>query len=241
MNSTHWVRNPGKVHEALMELPDGSVTTKRDVKIYIPQRFVEKQLAAIGAETYIVGIFVMVVDDKFYAVSTVNAMMRIQPSTISTVKFDGDSYLEFYFAPGSVVIANTLLLKADALVYKIFNEIIAKGHVPWYVNYEDLAKLFDTADTHAGVNLMGSHAILEMFAAAIARDPNDRSKYYRHAIQQQSDVETSPPKMIALNSVTYGATNTTAKLLGSYWDDGLTSALVNPSQKTEQIEELLRR
>lgn len=241
MDGSRWKRDPSKVHQSLTESKDGSVVTSRKCCIYIPKRFVEKQLAVIAAEIYIVGIFAIVVDDAYYGVSTANAMMRIQPTTISTVKFDEESYLEFAFEPGSVVIANTQLIKTDTLVYKIFDEIIAKGRVPWYIGYEDLAKLFSSAGHFAGVDLTGSHAILEMFAAAIARDATDRSKYYRHTVSKQDDAIKRPPVIIPLRSVTYGATNTTAKLLGSYWSDGLTSALVNPSEKVEHIEELLRR
>jgi hypothetical protein len=242
MDRSRWIRSPEKIRATLTKLADNSVVTSKGCKIYIPKRFAEKQLATIAAETYIVGIFAIVVEDKYYGVSTTNAMMRITPSGgISTVKFDGDSYLEFAFEPGSVVIADTQLIRSDTLVYKIFDEIIAKGHIPWYVGYEDLAKLFSTAARHAGVNLSGSHAILEMFAAAIARDSQDRSRYYRHTVQSQDDQNVRPPTIIPLRSVGHGATNTTAKLLGSYFDDGLTSALVNPSQKTERIEELLRR
>lgn len=244
MDTSRFVRDPSKVHAALKVQPDESVVTTRGVKIYVPERFVEKNLAVIGAEVLIVGIFAIAVEDNgklFYGVSTANAMMRIKPTTIATVKFDQDSYLEFSFDPGSVVIATTQLIKSDTLVYYIFDEFIAKGRIPWYIGYEDLAKLFDSADHHAGVNLGPNHSILEMFAAAIARSPQSRSKYYRHTVAAQSDATENPPTFIPLRSITYGATNTTAKLTGSYFSDGLTSALVNPSERTERIEELLRR
>lgn len=241
MDWSRWKREPGEVHKALTILKDGSIITSKGCKIYIPERFVEKQLAIIGAETYVVGIFAIVVEDKFYGVSTTNAMMRVTPTTISTVKFDQDSYLEFSFDPGSIVIATTQLIKSDTLVYYIFDEFIAKGRIPWYIGYEDLGRLFDSADRHAGVSLGANHSILEMFAAAIARNAENRSKYYRHSIVAQDDPEKRPPVFIPLRSITYGATNTTSKLMGSYWNDGLTSALVNPSEKQERIEELLRR
>lgn len=241
MDPSRWKREPSKVHAALRELPDGSIMTTREARIYIPERFIEKQLASIGAETYITGIYALVVEDAYYGVSTINAKMRIQPTTISTVRFGEDSYLEFYFAPGSIVIADTNLIRIDGLVYLIFDEIVAKGHPPWYLEYEDLAKLFETADNHAGVKLGGSHAILEMIAAACARDPKDRSRYYRHSVQTYEEAKANPPAVIPLRSVTYGATNTTAKLLGSYFADGLDSALVNPTTKKERIEDLLRR
>lgn len=241
MDWTRWKREPEQAHKALTVLKDGSIMTTRGCKIYVPERFVEKQLAVIGAETYIVGIFAIVVDDKYYGVSTTNAMMRVTPTTISTVKFDQDSYLELTFDPGSVVFATNLLIKSDTLVYYIFDEFIAKGRIPWYIGYEDLATLFESADRHAGVSLGANHSILEMFAAAVARNGQNRSKYYRHSIESQEDPVKRPPAFIPLRSITYGATNTTSKLMGSYWNDGLTSALVNPSEKQERIEELLRR
>lgn len=241
MDWTHYQRDAKRAHAVLVEQPDGSVLTTKGCKIYIPERFAEKELAVIAAETYICGIFAIVVEDKYYGVSTANAMMRIKPSLISTVKFGEDTYLEFTFDPGAVVFATLDLIKNDTLVYRIFDEIIAKGRVPWYLSYDDLAKLFETSAYHAGVNLQGSHAILEMIAAAVARNPKDRTKYYRHGVVNQSDKYDHPPVLIPLRSITLGTTNTTSKLLGSYWDQGLNSALTNPSTKTENIEDLLRR
>lgn len=241
MDPSRWKRDPKKVHASLELQPKGSITTARGCTIYIPERFIEKQLAEISNEIYIVGIFAIVVDDKYYGVSTTNAMMRITPTSVRTVKFDDSSYLEFYFEPGSTVIATNELVMQPTLVYRIFDEIIARGKAPWYLDYNDLSKLFMSSDRHAGVKFSSSHAILEMFAAAIARSSDDKTKYYRHEIKTQDDVSAKPPVVIALRDITHGATNTTAKLLGSYWNDGLTSALANPSEKVEAIEELLRR
>lgn len=223
-----------------MVQPDGSVLTRRTLSIFIPERFVEKDLAKIESETYILGIFAIVVDGTHYGVSTTNAMMRVTPTSIRSVKFEGASYLEMMFEPGSVVFPTTLLVKTDTLVYRIFDEFIAKGHIPWYVDYDDLARLFETADEHAGVKLGPSHSIMEMFAAAIARDPKDKTKYFRQTATSLADTKQNPPALIPFRSVIYGATNTTAKVLGSYFGDGLTSALAEPSTKPAPIETLLR-
>lgn len=240
MDPSVWKRDASKVKAALVKQADGSVLTTRPVKIYVPERYVEKDLAEIGSDVFIVGVYAMVVDDKYYAVSKINAMMRIKPTTIATVKFDGTSYLEFYFEPGSVVIATTSLIKSDTLVYNIFNYFISNGKVPWFLSYEDLATLFESADHHAGVRLTKSHSILEMFAAAIARDPTQRNKYYRHTLGDTSEKPSTPVGFIALRNISLGATNTTARLQGSYWADGLNSALANPSTRLERVEQLLR-
>lgn len=233
-------RDPAKVRAACRVVGD-QVIAVRQVKIVIPERFVEKQLAHIGAETFSVGIYAMVVDDRYYAVSRINARIQLQPSSINTVKFGDDTYLELIFDPGSVIIVSRQLVVADELIYQIFDEFISKGNVPWYIDYDDLARLFETSDHHAGVRLASRHAILAMISAAITRSRKDRTRYYRHVIQSQDDLAKREYAVIPLRSVSYGTTNTTSRLIGSYWNDGLTSALVNPSTKQEQIEELLRR
>lgn len=241
MDWKRWKREPGKVHAALKVQEDGSVVAVQNIKMYVPERFREKGLADISADTYTVGIYAMVVNDTFYAVDLTIAMMRITPTAISTVKFDQDSYMEFAFDAGSVVFPTNQLVKSDILVYYIFDEMFSKGRTPWYLNYEDRGVLFASADRHAGVSLTGNHSILEMIAAATARDPNNRTRNYRHVIERQEDINDKPPAIVALRSITFGPTNTTAKLMGSYWDDGLDSALNSPSEQVERIETILRR
>lgn len=236
MDSKAFKRDRAKVLAAVKVQKDKSVVALRTVKIYVPERFVEKQLAEIGSETYILGIYAMVTEDGYFAVSRTNAMMRIRPTTINTVKFDQDSYLEFVFEPGSVVIATTDLVASETLIYQIFDEFISKGNVPWYVDYDDLARLFESADKHAGVGLGKSAAILAMIAAAITRQRDNRARYYRHGLP-----EKAVPVVIPLRSITYGTTNTTSKLVGAHWNDGVDSALANPAEQVEKIEELLRR
>lgn len=240
MDRTKLIRDPAKVRAATKVQPDNSVIALRPIKIYIPKRYEEKQLAFIDRETYILGIYAMVVDDTYYAVSTINAMIRICPTSINTVKFDQDSYLEFVFEPGSVVIATTELKVSDTLVYSIYDEFQSKGNVPWFITYDDRTRLFESADKHAGVRLGDKHAIMAMAAAATERVAADRSKFFRHVVMTEEDKKI-PSVPIALRSITYGTTNTTSKLVGSYWKDGLNAALVNPSTETEKIEELLRR
>jgi hypothetical protein len=239
MDPSVWTRDAKKVYATLVRR-DGLVLNTRPVKIYVPERYKEKGLAVIESETFIVGIFAMVVDDKYYAVSKINAMMRIKPTTISTVKFDGTTYLEFYFEPGSVVLATTSLVKSDTLVYHIFNYFYSNGAIPWFLAYDDVGTLMESAERHAGVRLTKHHSIVEMFAAAITRDPQNRTRYYRHTLSEASQLPEEPPAFIALRNITLGANNTTARLGGSHWADGLTSALANPSRKLEKLEQLLR-
>lgn len=235
------VRDASKVHACLFENSKGELYASKACKIITPVRYGERKLASITNEIRIVSIFAIVVEDKFYAVSKVLAMMQITPTSTNVIKVNGDEYYEFYFEKGSMVCPNLNLVKDDQLAYKVYDEIIAKGNVPWYFSYEDLGKLFTTAKEHANIHLAANNVPLEMIAASISRNPKDRRTYYRHAFKNATEMSKVQPDYIPLRSVIYGATNTTAKLMGAYFDDGLMSALVNPSDRVEGVEQLLRR
>ena len=234
-------RAPSKVHAYLRNMEDGTMVTTKGCKIYIPARFTEQQMAFLGTETSISGVFAIVVDDAFYGVSLVNAMMRIEPTSTNYIKVEDEDYIEFVFDAGATVISDINLVIRDTFIYQIYSEVLAKGHVPWFMSYEDLGRIFESARKHAGVSVGANHAIIEMIVAAISRVSSDRTLFYRHAVKVEKDLGAVAPFFIPLRSVTYGASNTTAKLVGAYWEEGLTSALVNPSDTVEPIEGLLRR
>lgn len=245
MNIASLEKDVPRVLATLRELTDSetgdkSIVTSKGCKLYVPIRFSERGLASVGVEITIVGICAIVVEDKYYSTMVLNAFIRIDPTVTNKVSVDGDDYYEFVFNPGSVVIPSLQLVKQNTLVYRIYDEFINKGRVPWYMQYPEMAKLFDTARKHAGANIGGDHEVTELIVSMIARDPKNRARYYRQAIQSPEDLKTNPPAFIPLKSVTYSATNTTNKLAGSYMQDGIVSALVSPAERVERIENLLR-
>jgi len=233
------MRDADRVKDCLQELPDQSLVTTRGCKIIIPTRFEERGLAEVGINVFIVGIYAMVVEDKYYAVSLVNSMIRITPTSIMKIKIKGVECYEFTFDPGQVVMPRTNVVRDDILVYRIYDEIVSKGKVPWYLGYDELGHIFDTALSHAGANVGTNSEVTELIVSIIARDRKDRTKYYRSAINSLDDLKTNPPVFISLKSVPYAATNTTNKLAGSYWSEGAVSALISPSDRKERIESIL--
>lgn len=241
MNPRNLIRDASKIHAILQEMPDGSVITTKECKIYIPSRFAERNLAEVGVENTISGIYAIVTEDLYYGVSLINAMIKIKPTSTLKVKVLGVEYFEFTFSPGSVVIETTTLVKKDTLVYRIYDEIISKGRVPWFIDYNDLGHIFDTAKSHANANIGQNSEVTELIISMVARDKTDKTKYYRTTVDNLADIKSKPPTYIPLRSVTYAATNTTNKLAGSYFSSAVTSALVSPAERTERIEGLLRQ
>lgn len=239
MDVTALKRDPTAIHNDLKTLNNDTVITEKGCRIYIPEKYQDSRLVTVGVETYILGLFGIVVGNQ-YGVSMAPTQMRIEPDVVQTVKIDDVEYLEFTFEPKSVVIANVNVVQDNQLLYSIYNEFISKGNVPWYFNYKDLGDLFELSKYYTGTKLGANHVIPEIIVATISRNPENLKQHYRHTLKTPKDLKTDP-KVVKLNSVTYGATNTTTKLIGAYYGDGINSALVHPSTKEEPIEEVLRR
>ncbi len=239
MNPGALIRDKDRVLGCLRELPNNTLVALKDIKIQCPQRFAEHGLAKIDVETKVVGILAYIVEDKYYAVTLVNAMIQLSPTETNRIMINGVPYYEFFFAKGSTVIPNLNLVKQDTLVYNIFDEFLSKGRIPWYIDYFDLGRILSTAKKYAGTNLAENQEVLELIVSMISRVPDDRTKYYRSSIKSLKDIQERPPIFTPLRSVRYGATNTTNKLAGAHFSDGLTSALIDPAERVERIEGIL--
>lgn len=228
-------RDAEKVQAQLKEIPFGDkirLTTKARAYIYIPYRFVTAGLAYIEDRIQIISEYALVIGDS-YTVSNVPALVEIKPDSRKRIKIGDEEYLEFFFDQNSVVLEDTHLFQQSSQVYNIFNEEIAKGNVPLFFNDRDLLFCLDLADSFANLKLGKNNVSLEMIISSITRSGSDPTQYYR--LNPDGNY-----KFIALRDIQLGATNTLAKMMGSYYEPGITSSLSRESDKLEDIERLLR-
>lgn len=240
MKSSQFIRDAARVHKALEITKDRSVVALEQVKMHIPARFPQRDLAVFEDEIVTVGICAIVLQDKYYMSAMICAPIRTEPSSFNTVIVDGVEYIEMTYEPGDRVISTLDLVKIDNLLYRIYDELQAKARIPWYLSYDDQGSLFDTAPKHAGVTVGRTPTTMEIIAATINRNPTDLREYYRQIVETQEDFDSNPPTAVPLRNVSYGATNTIAKITGSRFDEGLTSAIVNPGDRVERTEMILR-
>jgi len=217
----------------------GQVIAKKACTIQIPVRFTEIGLGEIGINTFTYGFF-PIIFDTIYAVMNVCAMVELNPSKLTRVKIEDVEYYEFYFDPGQVVIKASDLVKRETLMYNVFDEFVFKGKLPWYAQYEDVGKLFDTAMYHAGSKVAQNVEVIEFVASMISRSKDDRTKYIRTLANSYSDVTIDKVDFVPLKSVFYSVNSTLNKIAGSYFNDGITSALVQKSEQAEKIEKIIR-
>lgn len=234
-------RNAPAVLSKLFENATGQVLTKTACKIQVPVRFSEVGLGQIGINTFTYGLFALILTEtNEYSVFNVNALVELNPYKVIIVTIDEVDYHEFYFEADQVIIKTTDLVQRETLMYNVIDEFIFKGKVPWYVGYEDMGKIFDTARYHAGSKVGQNLEVIEFLAAMVSRSAADRTKYIRTVANSYQDVELDKLDFVALKSVFYSVNSTVNKLAGSYFNDGVTSALVNPTDKVEKIERILR-
>lgn len=233
-------RNPDLVKSMLVKNKSDQILTKVNCKIQVPVRYSTVGLGQVGLDTYILGLFPIILESGDYTVCNVNALVELNPSKVTVVTIDDVEYHEFFFEKETVVIKNTNLVKREDLMYSIFSEFIFKGKIPWFVEYNDLGKLFDTAESHAGSRVNKNLEVIEFIASLITRSKQDRSKYIRNIGNIPSDFSLDKIDYVPLSSIFYSVTNTVNKISGSYFKDGVTSALVNPTTKVEKIEKILR-
>lgn len=240
MEIAQWRHNPAALKATLKERPNGSLVTTTGCRIVIQETFRAKQLISLGKRVMIVGFFAIANDKGEYAVTTTPSMMQVTPTLIQQIEYQGRGYYDLYFEPGSVVVASIDLIKDNILLYYLFEEILARGRIPFFYNYITLSGFFGDTKKYTGTALVATPTIGEMIIAQIARLMNDRKVPLRTAITKYSDLNTTPFTWIPLRNVIDGSTDTTAKISGSYTGDGLDSAIVNPSETVQPIERLLR-
>lgn len=235
-----YTRNPAAVLEQLKVSAAGQVITRAYCKIQVPARYMDIGLGQIGAETFTLGCFALILEDGNYTVCNITSIVELNPFKTLTTTIDEVLYYEFYFEPGQVVIPTVDVLRRSDIMYNIFDEFMFKGKVPWYLNYEDLGKLFDTAKSHGDSNVGESLETIELIASMITRHVKDRTKPIRQVLQDYKELIPANVDYVGLNSIFYSVNSTLNKLAGSYFTDGVSSALVTPTDNVSTIESILR-
>lgn len=240
MDISRLVRNPDKVKSNLIERGN-ELITKVPCKILIPARYVERGLGTLEPEVYTIGIFALVMEDSYYSVSLAPAMMRLTPADVNHILIGEDPYIEFSFAKGAVVCPNLNLVVRDEMVYYVYSEFTAKGNIPWFMDRDDITMPYENAPKFCGVHVGANHAIMQMVHSSTLRVEDDKAVQYRHAVKTANDLKLKRAVNIPLRSIIWGPNNTFSRIIGSYFKEGLTTALVNPSERVEPIEDIIRR
>lgn len=235
-------RNPQLGKQNLVKLPDKTVFTKVGCRVIFPVCYAEHQLAFIGEEVQALGILAVIFPETGqYTVMNVPSLMKMSPAVINVVKIFDEDYYELLFDPNTPLFTTTQLVVDDVMPYRIYKYFVAHGRIPWYLDFLDVTNLFLPCTQYCKVSLAANEAVMSLVASDVARNPTDPGQKFCTTIQSIEERNKQRPYWVPFTDIQYGATNTTAKMMGNYADLAVVSALVNPSQRLENIEELLRQ
>lgn len=240
MDTSKLKRDPAKVLSALRELPNGALATTAPLHIHVPESFRAKQILLMGEDITAMGYFALILESGEYGLYMIPSMIDLNPSQTTIIEVNGKTYYDFFFEAGTVVIKQTELFKDNILLYNLIDELLSRGRIPWYYTYEDMVDFFVDVEYYTGTKLAVTPAIGEMVIAQIARNPADRKQLLRYLLTKPGAGHTTPVTWLPLRNVSIGAEGLTAKLVGSYLDDGIDAGLLANGGKSSMLEEVLR-
>lgn len=221
-----------KLLRSILFEKDNKLFTKEPIKIQLPQRYIDKNLANIGQETQVYGIFSIIYKDN-YSVSRIPALFTTTPITITTQVINDVDYINFNYGKNCEVISNLNVVKNKILTETIFQEFFVMGKTPWFIEYEDVIEIFNNMVTYAASDIGKNHIATELITSYIARQKDDIKKYHRTNINSQY-------VFAPLDDVFYSANSTLSKLAGNYFSDGIISALRQPEKQPTTLEQLVK-
>ena len=216
--------------QKLIYLKDNQYFCKKKLTIEFPQWYESKELLTLGDETYLYGVFALIVDDV-YTVSTIPTLIKTTPVVINEITKDDEQYLQFVYGDNKPFIDNTSVVKHELLSYNMFSSFFLNANIPWFIEYEDLVRIMDNLPNYAKSNLGINWIANELVVSFITRYKEDKRIFHRHKLKEYDYVD--------LNDVYYSAISTINKLAGNYFTESIVSALVQKEVEPTKLEQMV--
>lgn len=226
-----------KINDYVTYNKDKSVTlTAKQLDVYIPMSYQSYKMLKISNTITTLGIFDMSVNEgKETGMLFLPAVIEMSPTEIKEETYNGNNCLHLTFMKGDTFIRTTQVVRNEYIAYIVFTEYLEKGNIPQSLAYNDLAFIFDTIIDVTKSKIRADHSVFEILYSHLTRDKSNVSIPYRLTPM------TKDPVHIKLKDVPHASMSVTAKLIGSYLNDSINSALINEADNESDIENLLRQ
>lgn len=219
--------------ESKIYIKDNKIYTKEKTIIEFPKWYENKELLDIQDITYLYGIFAIIIDGR-YSVSIIPTLINTTPIIIHEVERNNIVYIQFVYGKDDILIDNINIVKKDLLSYNLFENFFIYAKVPWFIEYEDLINILDNLYAYSNSNLGNNFIATELVTSFIARTKKDKSVFFRQNIATEVSY-------VDLTNVYFSALSTLNKISGNYFQEGLTSALIQKETLPTKLENLVRQ
>lgn len=239
-SSKDWKCSKAVVDKAL-KIVNKQIIAMADLKLYIPNRYVERKFCILEDRVQTLAIFAVVVDGQ-WAMFCLPNMMTLEVNSIAMVEVDGEEFIQLSYEKGDLICENTLVFCDSTICYRIIDLYHLSGYHPWFVGYENYGKILELTRQYASLRLSDNNVASELIVAQSSRSKKDHSVTFRNSLKgmpynpvMDNDLYVAPTENILL-----GTTNFMTQVNGAYLNHGLLTALTKPTEKGEKLEEVLR-
>lgn len=202
--------------------------------IRIPEHYTMLGYLVIAEVVHVLGIFPMNVDGVDCGLQ-IPGVIDVDPSDIRIETINDKKYTILELHKGDRIMCTSSVIKDGKLHYAMWKEFIGGGKMPEYLDYDATACLFDDCKKITGKGIDVNHAVIEIVYAHIYRDRDDLTKLYRLTPM------TKPPVNIKLNQPACATNSTHARIIGSYAEQGMNTALIHQNAENVEIEDIFRQ
>lgn len=231
--------DPGQISSALVKMPDKSVVTKKSIKIVFPKRFEDTNFASIGEEVSCVGMFGVIVEDKYYAPIGVLMRFVFEARDIDETVIEGDRYYVLSFEPSETVVKRLVSAVESMLGYYYYMEFSKYANIPWYLTFEKVLAVLDEAKYYTGKETAQTNQALRVLYTLTCRDPYDQDIPFRYS-KHLEDLSVKP-KIIGINNPGQLLTDVFSRFSGGYMNENITAALMDDKVRdATDVEKILK-
>jgi len=229
------MRDPSVLKKFRQDKPGGPVTFIGDTCIVkIQQKFEDLGCVKIADTVKTLGVFDMDVDGVTTGMILV-AHIEMKPSDIETVEEGGSKLIKLTFKHGDTFMVTTDTVKDERLAFFVWMVYVKFSKQFAAFNYDDQAIIFDRIMNTCGISFPVDHVVYETIFAHLSRDMDDINIPFRNTNMKGECFR------ISLNDVTHTSRSTSARVIGSWFNDGINASLINPNTSNSLVEDLLRQ
>ena len=227
------VRNADKVKSALKVVGDVTMATK-NITIIFPENYLNAGLADMSNDISVIGIVAIIYDNN-YSVLNIPIKITLTPSVTDKIDVNGITQIVCTFNKDDIVLKTNSLVKTTEYLYTILDFFYIKGKIPWYISYDDASDFILESNKYTGSHIGDNFLSTDIITSIIAYDPKNSDNKYR-----LSDFKNNPIYK-GLSNQFHAFDNTTSKLVGAYFSDGVVTSIVDKSEEVSNIEEIIRK
>ena len=231
-----FTRNDKKIQKMLVEKDDTMEITE-PLFILFPERFIAKEMAKIANKIEVIGAFMIMNNDHEYTVMSLPNLIQLSPTTIETIQLNDIPYVLMGFK--DIMISSMGILFEANTIVTVINEFIVKSNVPFYFNTTDLFKLLNKSAITTPTNITKNTIVSELLTSLVVKGV-DISSTARSQLSREDMDDIEKIRILGLENIS-GLGNNISKIMGNYFNLGLTSALVDDGANEEtELEKILK-